>query len=203
MNAILKAALSRMIYTGTLVITDSTGKSQTFGDGTGEQFAFRINSAAAERKIAFDPSLHFPEAYMNGDIDVLEGDIYDVLKIIFENTGATVAKEPWMLAIEGIRRATRRLHQMNTLTRASSNVQRHYDLSEDLYKLFLDTDMQYSCAYFERPDATLEEAQLAKKRHIAAKLLLKKGHKTLDIGCGWGGLGIYLAKHLAIHPSGL
>lgn len=100
MNAILKAALSRMIYTGTLIIIDSSGKSQTFGDGTGEPMRFRINSAAAERKIAFDPSLHFPEAYMNGDIDVLDGDIYDVLKIIFENTGATVAKEPWMLAIE-------------------------------------------------------------------------------------------------------
>ncbi|MEP7456942.1 cyclopropane-fatty-acyl-phospholipid synthase family protein [Phyllobacterium sp. SB3] len=203
MNALLRAALSRMIHTGTLKITDSTGKTRTFGDGTGEEFHFRINTAAAERRIAFDPSLHFAEAYMNSEIDVLQGDIYDVLKLIFENTGATAAKEPWMLAIEGIRRATRRLHQMNNLTRASSNVQRHYDLSEDLYRLFLDTDMQYSCAYFERPDATLEEAQLAKKRHIAAKMLVGKGHKTLDIGCGWGGMGLYLAKHLEANVLGV
>jgi len=203
MNAILKATLSRLIHTGTLFITDASGQTRTFGDGTGEPIHFRINSAAAERKIAFDPSLQFAEAYMNGELDVLEGDIYDVLKIVFENTGATVAREPWMLALEGIRRATRRLHQMNTLTRASSNVQRHYDLSGDLYRLFLDTDMQYSCAYFERPDATLEEAQLAKKRHIAAKLLAGKGQKVLDIGCGWGGLGLYLAKFLEADVTGV
>jgi cyclopropane-fatty-acyl-phospholipid synthase len=203
MNALLRAALTRMIHTGTLKITDSGGKTRIFGDGTGEEFHFRINTAAAERRIAFDPSLHFAEAYMNSEIDVLQGDIYDILKLIFENTGATAAKEPWMLAIEGIRRATRRLHQMNNLTRASSNVQRHYDLSEDLYRLFLDTDMQYSCAYFEKPDATLEEAQLAKKRHIAAKLLIEKGHKTLDIGCGWGGMGLYLARHLEANVTGV
>ncbi|MEJ1118592.1 MULTISPECIES: cyclopropane-fatty-acyl-phospholipid synthase family protein [Phyllobacterium] len=203
MNALLRAALTRMIHTGTLKITDSGGKTRMFGDGTGEEYHFRINTAAAERRIAFDPSLHFAEAYMNSEIDVLQGDIYDILKLIFENTGATAAKEPWMLALEGIRRATRRLHQMNNLTRASSNVQRHYDLSEDLYRLFLDTDMQYSCAYFERPDATLEEAQLAKKRHIAAKLLIEKGHKTLDIGCGWGGMGLYLARHLEANVTGV
>ncbi|MBA8876532.1 SAM-dependent methyltransferase [Phyllobacterium myrsinacearum] len=203
MNAILKAALSRLIHTGTLVITDSSGQKRTFGDGTGEPIHFRINTAAAERRIAFDPSLHFAEAYMNSELDVLDGDIYDVLRIIFENTGATAAREPWMLALEGIRRATRRLHQMNNLARSSSNVQRHYDLSEDLYRLFLDTDMQYSCAYFEHPDATLEEAQLAKKRHIAAKLLVEKGHKTLDIGCGWGGLGLYIARHLDANVMGV
>lgn len=203
MNALLRAALTRMIHTGTLKITDSGGKTRMFGDGTGDEYHFRINTAAAERRIAFDPSLHFAEAYMNSEIDVLQGDIYDILKLIFENTGATAAKEPWMLALEGIRRATRRLHQMNNLTRASSNVQRHYDLSEDLYRLFLDTDMQYSCAYFERPDATLEEAQLAKKRHIAAKLLIEKGHKTLDIGCGWGGMGLYLARHLEANVTGV
>ena len=203
MNAILKATLSRMIHTGTLIVTDASGKSRTFGDGTGDPIHFRVNSAAAERKIAFDPSFQFAEAYMNGEIDVLEGDIYEVLKIVFENTGAVVTKEPWMMAIEGIRRATRRLYQMNSITRASSNVQRHYDLSGDLYRLFLDSDMQYSCAYFERPEATLEEAQLAKKRHIAAKLLVDKGQKVLDIGCGWGGLGIYLAKYLEADVTGV
>ncbi|MCO4319761.1 cyclopropane-fatty-acyl-phospholipid synthase family protein [Phyllobacterium sp. 21LDTY02-6] len=203
MNSILRAALRRMIHTGNLTVTDASGKKNQFGDGSGQLVHFRLNSAVAERKIAFDPSLQFAEAYMNGDLDVLEGDIYDVLKIVFENTGATVAREPWMVALEGIRRATRRLHQMNNLTRSSSNVQRHYDLSEELYRLFLDTDMQYSCAYFERPDATLEEAQLAKKRHIAAKLLVHKDHKTLDIGCGWGGLGLYLARHLEANVTGV
>ena len=91
-------------------------------------------------------------------------------------------------------RLVRRLQQVNTAARARRNVQHHYDLSGELYRLFLDEDMQYSCAYFERPDMTLEEAQLAKKRHIAAKLRIKPGQNVLDIGSGWGGLGLYLAK---------
>ena len=198
MNVILRTALSHLFHKGTFVVTDSSGNQVGFGDGTGKPLHIRINSAAAERAIALDPSLRFAEAYMESDIDILEGDIYEVLKLVFENAGATATKEPWMLAIEGIRRATRRFYQMNNLRRSSENVKRHYDLSGELYKLFLDPDMQYSCAYVETPDTTLEEAQLAKKRHIAAKLGVKQGQKVLDIGCGWGGLGLYLGLPAAI-----
>ena len=118
-----------------------------------------------------------------------------LLKVVYENLGPTATIEAtWLKAVEGLRYAFRRLYQVNTAARARRNVQHHYDLSGELYRLFLDEDMQYSCAYFERPDMTLEEAQLAKKRHIASKLRVKPGHNVLDIGSGWGGLGLYLAK---------
>jgi cyclopropane-fatty-acyl-phospholipid synthase len=118
-----------------------------------------------------------------------------LIRIAFENMGPSGTIEAaWTRAVEGLRHAFRRFHQLNTTSRSKRNVQRHYDLSGEIYKLFLDEDMQYSCAYFERPDMTLDEAQLAKKRHIASKLCMKPGQSVLDIGSGWGGLGLYLAK---------
>ena len=92
---------------------------------------------------------------------------------------------------------------MNDRTASRRNVHHHYDLSYDLYRRFLDRDMQYSCAYFARPDMTLEEAQEAKKAHIAAKLRLEPGMKVLDIGCGWGGLGLYLGKNFGVEVLGV
>src|SRR5690606_8127723 len=109
----------------------------------------------------------------------------------------------WTRVFDNLRVGLRRLHQINTAGRAKRNVQRHYNLSGELYRLFLDTDMQYSCAYFERPDMTLEEAQLAKKRHLAAKLAVEPGQSVLDIGCGWGGLGLYLARTLGAQVLGV
>jgi cyclopropane-fatty-acyl-phospholipid synthase len=105
--------------------------------------------------------------------------------------------------VEALRVAVRRVHQLNTTSRSRKNVERHYDLSGELYKLFLDEDMQYSCAYFERPDMTLEEAQLAKKRHIAAKLQIKPGQTILDIGSGWGGLALYIARNFDVDVLGV
>jgi cyclopropane-fatty-acyl-phospholipid synthase len=140
---------------------------------------------------------------MDGEIDFLDGDIYTLLQIVFENTGPTAATEPWMKALAKLRILFRRFQQMNTIARSSDNIKSHYDLSGELYDLFLDPDKQYSCAYFETPNATLAEAQLAKKRHIAAKLLVKEGQKVLDIGCGWGGMGLYLARHLKADVTGV
>ena len=155
-----------------------------------------IKTRHAERAITFDPMLALPEAYMDGDLDFLEGDVLALLKHRLPEPGTARGIEATWL--EGGRRRcathSAACYQVNTAARARRNVQHHYDLSGDLYRLFLDEDMQYSCAYFERPDMTLEEAQLAKKRHIAAKLRMKPGHNVLDIGSGWGGLGLYLAK---------
>ena len=144
--------------------------------------------------MAIDPMLAVPEAYMDQEIDIVEGDTLDLLRVAFQNMDPSGIDAVFSKAIESFRHAFRRLQQVNTTARSRRNVQRHYDLSGELYKLFLDDDMQYSCAYFESPDATLEEAQAAKKRHIAAKLRPKTGQTILDIGSGWGGLGIYLAK---------
>jgi cyclopropane-fatty-acyl-phospholipid synthase len=153
------------------------------------------------RAIALDPMLAFPEAYMDGEADIVEGDIVRLLQIVYDNFGT--GESALMRGMEAMRYIFRRFHQINTPARARENVHRHYDLSGELYRLFLDEDMQYSCAYFERPDMSLEEAQLAKKRHIAAKLALRAGHHVLDIGSGWGGMGLYLASQFQAEVLGV
>jgi cyclopropane-fatty-acyl-phospholipid synthase len=109
----------------------------------------------------------------------------------------------WLRAAEQLRYALRNLAQRNNIVRARRNTAHHYDLDARLYQLFLDQDQQYSCAYFERDGATLDEAQLAKKRHIAAKLLVTPGDRVLDIGCGWGGMALYLAEVCGAHVTGI
>ena len=195
MNVMLESLVRRLVRTGNLTLTTSDKTTRTFGDGNGQPVHVVIHTARAELAIALDPTLALPEAFMNGDLDVVAGDVYDLLGIAFRNMGDSGTPDSfWAKTIEAMRYAFRRVQQFNTGGRSRRNVQRHYDLSGELYRLFLDTDMQYSCAYFERPDMTLEEAQLAKKRHIAAKLKMKPGQTVLDIGSGWGGLGLYLAQ---------
>lgn len=203
MHALLRTALSHMIKTGDLSVTDCEGAQFTFGDKTGTPVHIHFRTKHSERAIAFDPELKLAECFMDGEIDFPQGDIYEFLKIVFENTGPTAATEPWMRVLGKMRIFFRRFQQINTIRRSSSNIRRHYDLSGELYDLFLDPDKQYSCAYFEKPNATLAEAQLAKKRHIAAKLLAREGDKILDIGCGWGGMGLYLARHLKADVTGV
>ena len=204
MNRILSTYLRHLFKSGDLSITDADGATTRWGDGTGQPIGFRFNTKGAERAVALNPGLKFGECYMNGEIDVLKGSIYDTLALIFQNGGNHATDEPWMKLIARLRLTYRRRIQNNTPTRARQNVHHHYDLSSQFYDLFLDVDRQYSCAYFEIPSASLDEAQLAKKRHIAAKLAVNKpGLRTLDIGCGWGGLGLYLARHLDTQITGV
>lgn len=203
MNHLLSSLASRLIRKGSLAVTDAAGKLHRFGDGTGEPVHIIIHSKKAERSIALDPSLGFPEAYMDGQLDFLKGDPLSFLAIAYQNMGLSSAHSIVMRVNEGARRLFRRLQQINYPGRSRQNVHHHYDLSGDLYRLFLDNDLQYSCAYFPRPEATLEEAQLAKKQHIAAKLALEPGQKVLDIGSGWGGMGFYLAKQFDVDVLGV
>ncbi|MFC4625131.1 class I SAM-dependent methyltransferase [Daeguia caeni] len=203
MNTMLRAVLTRMIKAGDLTVTDADGNRHQFGDKTGVPVHIRFNNRQAERAVVLDPELKVGECFMDGDIDFVEGDVYSFLQLVFENTGPTAATEPWMKMIGRMRVLLRRFQQMNTIARSSRNIKSHYDLSGELYDLFLDPDKQYSCAYFDPPNATLAEAQLAKKRHIAAKLLVREGDKVLDIGCGWGGMGLYLARHLKANVTGV
>ena len=203
MNILLKRIVDRVVRVGNLRITDPSGTTHSFGDGTGQPVHVHIKTPQAERAIALHPSLAIAEAFMDQELDFLEGDVLSFLQTIYQNMDPIGTNDALSKAIEGMRVAVRRLHQVNTHARAKRNVQSHYDLSGELYKLFLDADMQYSCAYFEHPAATLEEAQLAKKRHIAAKLQLKEGQSVLDIGSGWGGLGIYLAKNFGVDVLGV
>jgi cyclopropane-fatty-acyl-phospholipid synthase len=150
----------------------------------------------------FDPELAFGEMFMNGRIDLVRGDLYDLLELGARNLVAGHAPK-WVRYLEKLRIALRRLNQRNDRKRALRNISRHYDLDHRLYDLFLDSDRQYSCAYFEYPGQSLEDAQLAKKRHIAAKLLVGEGHATLDIGCGFGGMGLYLAQTVGARVTGV
>jgi len=203
MNVLLRSVIQKLVRTGNLTVAGPSGRPHRFGDGTGPHVSVAVKTRRAERAVALDPMLAFPEAFMDGDIDIVEGDLLELLHLIYGNMGPSGIEVSWARALESVRNALRRLQQLNTTRRAKDNVRHHYDLSPELYRLFLDSDMQYSCAYFERPDATLEEAQLAKKRHIAAKLALQPGQTVLDIGCGFGGLSLYLARNFDVDVLGI
>jgi len=204
MNSMLNRVARSLIRTGTLTITSPDGDTRTYGDGTGRPVHVAVRTRRAAFAIALDPTLALPEAYMDGTFEVVEGDLLDFLRIAYENQARGGGTSPLMSRLlEGMRNLFRRFQQINTASRARRNVHRHYDLSGEMYRLFLDSDLQYSCAYFERPDATLEDAQLAKKRHIAAKLDVRHGDSVLDIGCGWGGLGLYLARRFEADVLGV
>ena len=178
---------------GDLQITTSDGATRSFGDRSGTPVAIRFKSRWAEHKVFLDPELRFGEAYVNGNVVVERGTIADVLAIILAQPEK--AKPPsWVRIHNLVRYLRRRWQQLNSLRRARRNVAHHYELEDELYELFLDADRQYSCAYFESADQSLEDAQLAKKRHLAAKLIARSHQHILDIGCGWGGLAMYLAR---------
>lgn len=203
MNVLLQRILGRLVRVGNLTVTGPRGESHRFGDGSGQPVHLLIKTRRAERAITLDATLAVPEGYMDGDVEIANGDVFGLLRIAFQNMPDGMIDAAWTRAIEGLRIAFRRLQQVNTTARARRNVERHYDLSGELYRLFLDDDMQYSCAYFTEPDMTLEEAQMAKKAHIAAKLRLRPGQSVLDIGSGWGGLGLYLARTFEVQVLGV
>ena len=190
---VLERIVSSLLKTGDLTVTDWNGHVRHYGDGSLPKSHIKIESAAAARRMAIDPDLYLGECYMDGSFKILKGTISDFLDFAMKNAGTT-NYHPVHRALIRARMAMRHIHQHNPIGKARQNVAHHYDLSGAIYDLFLDTDRQYSCAYFETKNATLEEAQLAKKRHLAAKLDIKPGMKVLDIGSGWGGLGLYLAE---------
>src|SRR5690242_18261180 len=186
MDSVLELVLRSFIRRGTLRLTTANGKVLQFGDGTGDPVAVRFMTRAAQWKILLDPELQVGEAYMNGTLVMERGSIADFLALALSQdpSGGPPhwAQLPWLC-----RYLWRRLSQFNPRSRSRANVAHHYDLDKRLYSLFLDADRQYSCGYFEHPQQSLDDAQLAKKRHIAAKLLIRPGARVLDIGSGWGG----------------
>lgn len=200
---LLGAIFERLIKTGSLTVINHRGERRHFGEPPGPQtVVIRITSPGAEWRIALNPKLAVGECYMNGELVLEQGSIFDFLALAVRNIGVH-GNIPFSGLQRGWERAMRLWHQFNPETIASRNVQHHYDLDGRLYDLFLDTDKQYSCAYFPTPDTTLEQAQLAKKRHIAAKLNLKPGMRVLEIGCGWGGLALYLAETCGVEVVGI
>ena len=202
MDRLLRILLSQFVRHGNLQLTTARGTVLHFGDGTGKPVAIRFTTAAAERAILRDPELKFGECYMDGTCVVEQGSIADVLAILLQPTPDGLPPK-WARLQWFLRFLKRRLQQFNLRWRARRNVAHHYDLDGRLYSLYLDADQQYSCAYFEQPGQSLDDAQLAKKRHLAAKLLLPGGQRVLDIGCGWGGMALYLAEFCGAHTTGI
>ena len=189
---LLATFLRRFIRNGSLTVTTAAGKTYTFGDGSGPPVAVRFTSVKAQRSVLFNPQLRLGEAYMDGTLVVDRGSIGDLLAVLLRQDH--IAPPRWVLPLQFGRYLFRRVAQFNPRSRSRRNVAHHYDLDGRLYRLFLDADQQYSCAYFEAPDQSLDDAQLAKRRHLAAKLRVEPGANVLDIGCGWGGLALYLAE---------
>jgi len=198
--SMIDSVLNRMIKVGDLTLHLPGGQTKRAGDGTGAPVEARVN-ARGLRRIATNPSLGFGEAYMDGDLELLQGTCWDLLEIVGKSGGRTPKRgTPLTRARKALKRT---VQSVNDRIASRRNVAHHYDVGNALYKRFLDADMQYSCAYFARPDMTLEEAQAAKKAHIGAKLNITPGMKVLDIGSGWGGLSLTLAADHGARMTGV
>ncbi|MBX3553953.1 MAG: class I SAM-dependent methyltransferase [Pseudolabrys sp.] len=201
MNRLLQRLLSFYFRTGTVRVTTASGHAFTCGDGSGEPIAIRFTTARAQWACVFDPELKLGEAYMDGELVMERGSIADLLAIGMRQNATVIPT--WVRPLWALRLLARPIQQFNRRRQSRRNVAHHYDLDGRLYSLFLDADRQYSCAYFEYPGQSLDDAQLAKKRHLAAKLRLASGQNVLDIGCGWGGLGLYLAEMADVSVTGV
>ncbi len=193
METLITKALAQVVRTGALTVRFASGRTRTFGDGGGSSIAIRFTDKGAERLLVLDPVLKLGELFMDGRLIVETGSVYDLVSLLKRNgLGRLKAPHVAMTALWRMARA----HFTGALSPrgAQRSVAHHYDLDAGLFDLFLDADRQYSCAYFETPDQSLDDAQRAKKRHIAAKLLLQPGQHVLDIGSGWGGLALDLAE---------
>jgi cyclopropane-fatty-acyl-phospholipid synthase len=197
---VLHSLLTRFVTVGRLVLRGPDGVAHAYGDGSGPEVAVRIAKGWPLR-LMLNPDLALGEAYMEGGLTFEQGEIFQLLEIVGRNVLLhRRGPGPFMRTLH---HALGLLSQINDRRAARRNVAHHYDLSNDLYRRFLDEDMQYSCGYFLRPDMTLEEAQKAKKIHIAEKLSIEPGHRVLDIGCGWGGLGLELARTYGAQVHGV
>jgi len=204
---ILDKALRRLVRQGVLTVIDHKGGTSTYGSPHPDfqDITIRLADGRVGRDMATAPRLGVAEAFMDGRLIIEQGDILGFITLVqknnlWESQRSIDRKSPLRRFWGGI---TRGAHQFNLPGRSRRNVAHHYDLDAGLYDLFLDADRQYSCAYFARPDMTLEEAQEAKKAHIAAKLMLSPGQKVLDIGCGWGGMALYLNRHFGVDVTGI
>jgi cyclopropane-fatty-acyl-phospholipid synthase len=203
-KSLLGKILTRAVQTGRLTVVFPDGTAASYGNGEGAAATIAIRDARTLRRLALDPAMAVGEAYMDEGLAPLNGGIHDVLHVLMENAARTWREVPVLHFNLLVQRLLQPFRSRNNARRSRRNVAHHYDLSGRLYSLFLDRDRQYSCAYFPRGDEGLEEAQAAKKRHIAAKLLLDKPDlEVLDIGCGWGGMALTLARDYGARVTGI
>jgi cyclopropane-fatty-acyl-phospholipid synthase len=200
--SLIAKLVDKLLTKGSITLLLPGKAPQTVGPGGGKHLTVRF----ADRKVAFDivrnPRLGVGEAYMDGRLTIEDGTILDLLELIVESNRWEEKGEGRAALSKGKKRL-RRLFARNNFKRARRNVAHHYDLKDELYELFLDEDKQYSCAYFTDPSNSLEQAQADKKAHIAAKLALAPGQRVLDIGCGWGGMALYLHRVARVDVLGV
>ena len=198
----LFSVLKKLNFDGTLEIIDSNEKIYKFGSSN-PQVRIRLKNKSIERKLFFNPNLHIGEAYMNEELIIEKGTIEEFLNLITNCYEDFISNNKFYKFYEYLSSIFMPLQQINQLVNSKNNVAHHYDINEDLYKLFLDKDMQYSCAYFHNPNISLEQAQKDKKEHIIRKLQIDKNMSVLDIGCGWGGMAIEIAKSTGAKVKGI
>ncbi len=201
-DQLLDRLLKRLLKQGSLQVTFANGSVQHYGNDTGAVVEITFTNTQVARRLILNPELALGEAYMDQSLTIAGDDLMGMMTLLMQN--AKLADLGWLqTTASAARRALRRFAQHNPLHIAKRNVEHHYDLSVELYDLFLDVDKQYTCAYFPDPDMTLEAAQDAKKAHIAKKLMIEPGMKILDIGCGWGGTSLTLARDYGAHVVGV
>jgi cyclopropane-fatty-acyl-phospholipid synthase len=191
-DRLLQEAINILVKRGTLEIITGAGRLLKAGQGGHPKVRFRLTDRAATWALVRDPELTLGELFVDGRLIIETGTIFDLFQVLLQDCGGDRSKLP-MPSVALWREIAFRFAGRNDRQRSRRNVAHHYDLDARLYELFLDRDWQYSCAYFEDTEQSLDAAQLAKKRHVAAKLLIEPRHKVLDIGSGWGGLARYLA----------
>ena len=200
---LLTHMLKSFVRVGTLTVVDADGGRHVFAGAAGPSVTMRLTDRTLYRKLVFNPELHAGEAYMDGCLRFEEGSSLRDFLTLFSVNRLSLGSYPLQRTLRRVSHALRRFQQANPVGRARANVAHHYDLGNDLYKLFLDEGLQYSCAYFLHDNETLEEAQRNKLRLIAAKLDLRPGLRILDVGSGWGELALYLASMEDIDVTGV
>ncbi|HWA23738.1 MAG TPA: cyclopropane-fatty-acyl-phospholipid synthase family protein [Caulobacterales bacterium] len=197
----LRAALRQLVTRGALLLRFPSGREHYFGEPDAPPVRVTLNDDSAVRRLMANAELALGELYTEGLLSVASDDIDGLIALILQNLrehGFRTRTAP-----AGLRLLESPRREINGRKRAQRNVAHHYDISNDFYRLFLDEDLQYSCAYFEAGGETLEQAQEAKKALIAAKLCLREGLSVLDIGCGWGGLALHLARSHGVNVRGV
>ena len=194
--------LKKVKFKGRIEITDYKGKIYQYGEGN--PFSkIRFNNKSIEQKLVKNPSLYLGEGYMDGDIIIEQGSLDDFLNIITASYDDFISRNSFFKMYEKIANFFKFFHQINRILQSKKNVTHHYDLNENMYRLFLDKDMQYSCAYFHNKNISLDQAQHDKKKHIIQKLRINENMSVLDIGCGWGGMALQIAKDTGASVKGI
>ncbi|NRB03291.1 MAG: class I SAM-dependent methyltransferase [Rhodobacteraceae bacterium] len=199
---LLDRFLRGMFVADQIRVTYPSGNTVVYGPDTGKNVGLTIKDARTLRELCLQPELAMGEAYMDARITLDDTTLDDLMEALIRNRDAGQLST-WLRATDWARYFMRSIIQRNAPGRSKQNVAHHYDISDDLYRLFLDADMQYSCAYFPTDDTSLEDAQIAKKALIARKLCLEPDMHVLDIGCGWGGMALTLARDHGVRVTGI